>query len=234
MIYNSIVRHSIRKLFLGFAILVGTSTGANALMISTTGGTSNGNPGGQPLYEVSGLVQGDAFDLSWGGVSGLDVTATVIIDLLTSTNADVRVILDNLSTPISGNDPRVVSFGVLVEDFAGIANTATGGLYLDLADSSNFPGFNGIIDVCGTSGGNCGGGGSGGVPAGGSDDFTLHVSGNFASTLTLANFGLKIQGGPEGGSYELAGVPMPEPSAIGLLLLGMAGLGARRNPLSNR
>jgi hypothetical protein len=210
--------------FLGLQI-----SAANAYTISVTGGTSGGNPGGQPLYEVSGLVQGDAFNVAWGGVSGLDVTGKVIIDSLTATDADIRVMLDNQSTPISGDDPRVTSVGLLVDNYTSLGNTATGGTYLDLEDDSNFAGF--TIDVCGTSGNNCAGGGNGGIPAGDSDDITLQVNGSFGGALTLSNFALKIQGGPQGNSFELAGVPsnkVPEPASIGLLVLGVGLCAARR------
>jgi hypothetical protein len=200
-----------------------------------TGGSSGGNPGGQPLYEVSGLVQGDAFNVSWGGISGLNVTGMVIIDSLTATDADIRVMLDNNSTPISGNDPRVTSVGVLVGSYGSLGSTSTGGTFLDDADASNFPGF--TISVCGTSGNNCAGGGNGGVPAGGSDDFTLQVNGAFANVLKLSNFGLKIQGGPNGNSFELAGVPtpkVPEPASGLLLAVGLALIAAKNVRQSKR
>jgi hypothetical protein len=227
MICN-VFRHSSRAGWLLGVALVGWSASASAYTISLTGGSSGGNPGGQPLYEVSGLVQGDAFNVSWGGVAGLNVTGMVIIDSLTATTADIRVMLDNNSTQISGDDPRITSMGLLIEDYTSLATTATGGTYLDLEDDSNFPGI--AVDVCGTSGNNCSGGGSGGVPAGDSDDFTLQVNGTFASVLTLSNFGLKIQGGPGGNSFELAGVPtlkVPESASISLLLMGIGVIAAK-------
>jgi len=209
-------------------------TVAHAYTISMTGESSGGNPGGQALYEVSGLLQGDAFNVSWGGVSGLDVDGMVIIDSLTATDTDIRVMLDNISAPISGDDPRVTSVGVGVTAFSSIGSTSTNGTYLTLEDDSNFPGF--TVDVCGTSGSNCAGGGSGGIPAGDSDDLTLRVNGSFTGTLTLANFSLKIQGGPSGNSFELAGVPtpktpggdIPEPMTLVLAALGICGFAAKR------
>ncbi len=218
-------------LLLSFIALFAAS--ANAYTIALTGGMSGGNPGGQPLYEVSGLVEGDAFNVSWGGVAGLNVTGMVIIDSLSSTNTDIRVMLDNLSTPISGNDPRVTSVGLEIDGFTALASASAGGTFLTDADSSNFPGF--TIDACATSGNNCAGGGNGGIPAGGSDDFTLDVNGVFAGTLKLSNFGLKIQGGPNGNSFELAGVPtpkVPEPATLSLVGLAVVfvagGLRSRR------
>lgn len=228
MIDNAI-RHFSRAGWALSLALVGWSATASAYTISLTGGSSGGSPGGQPLYEVTGLVQGDAFNVSWGGVSGLNVTGMVIIDSLTATAADIRVMLDNNSTPISGSDPRVTSVGVLVGNYGSLGSSTTGGTYLDTEDDGNFPGF--AIDVCGTSGNNCAGGGNGGVPAGGSDDFTLRVNGAFANVLKLSNFGLKIQGGPNGNSFELAGVPtpkVPEPASALLLAMGL-GLIAAKN-----
>jgi hypothetical protein len=226
---HNFVRHFSRAAWaLGLA-LVGWSATASAYTIALTGGNSGGNPGGQPLYEVTGLVQGDAFNVAWSGVSGLNVTGMVIVDSLTATDADIRVMLDNNSTPISNGSPRVTSVGLLVDGYSSLGSTTTGGTYLDTEDDGNFPGF--TIDVCGTSGSNCAGGGNGGVPAGGSDDFTLQVNGAFGGTLKLSNFGLKIQGGPGGNSFELAGVPtqkVPEPTSALLLAAGL-GLIAVKN-----
>jgi len=208
-----------------------SATAAKAYTISLTGGSSSGNPI-QPLYQVTGLVQGDTFNVSWGGVSGLAVTGAVSIDALTATTADLRVMLDNMSTPISGSNPRVVSVGFDIDGYSSLASSATGGTYLGTASHSSFPGFGTL--TCGASGSNCAGGGSGGVPAGGSDDFTIKVNGSFSGTLDLLSYGLKIQGGPGGGSYELAGVPTltgggpPEPMSIGLAAFGFIVLAMRR------
>jgi len=229
MIRNLHLQKNLGRCLLSIVALVWACSPASAYTITLTGGMSGGNPGNQPLYEVTGLVQGDAFNVAWGGVSGLSVTGMVIIDSLSATNADIRVMLDNLSTPISGNDPRATSVGLEIDGFTALASAATGGSFLTSADSSNFPGF--TIDACATSGNNCAGGGNGGIPAGGSDDVTLDVNGVFAGTLKLSNFGLKIQGGPNGNSFELAGVPtpkIPEPATLGLLGIAAATLPVRR------
>jgi len=228
MIRTALIRpFSNGLLFLGILVILTGVT--DAYTISLTGGSSGGNPGGQPIYQVSGLVQGDAFNLSWGGVSGLSATAMVTVNSLTATTADIDVMLTNASTQTSGTSPRLTSFGLNVANYSDLGSTSTGGTYLDLADDGNFPGFGGV-DACATSGSNCAGGGSGGIPYNGTDNFTLHVEGNF-TTLTLSDFGLKVQGAAGGASYELAGVPtpkVPEPATVGLLAIGLALVSARR------
>ena len=212
--------------------LFGVSAAASAFTISQIG-TSGGNPGGQPLYEVAGLIEGDAFNLDWGGVTGLDITGMLTVDTLTSTGVQLSIMLDNNSTPIGVNgDPRVTSFGLNINGFTGLNDTATGGTFLGLADTSNFPGF--TTTTCATSGTNCAGGGSGGIDAGLSDAFLLDVAGSFGGspTLTLSGFAVKVQGGPSGASFELAGIPtektpngVPAPTVLGLLGIGLAALG---------
>jgi hypothetical protein len=214
---------------LALIVACGWTSIGSAYFITLTGGSSGGNPGGQPIYEVSGLVQGDQFDLSWGGIDGVDASGTVTIAALTGTTADIHVALENLSTPISGNDPRLTSVGFLIDGFTSLASAMTGATYLTNAKHSSFPGFQTL--PCATSGNNCAGGGNGGVPAGLSDAFTLKVNGTFSGELALSDFALKVQGGPGGDSFELAGVPAPEPTAAGLLLLAVVGLALRRRPI---
>jgi PEP-CTERM motif len=225
MIRTLILRFRCKTHLLLAVLLCSSANLASAYTIALTGGSSGGNPGGQPLYEVSGLVQGDAFNVSWGGVSGLNVTGMVTIDSLTATNADIRVMLDNMNTPISGSDPRVTTIGLQVEGFSSLASAAAGGTFLTLASSTNFPGY--TTNACATSGNNCAGGGNGGIPAGGSDTAILDVNGTFPGTLKLSNFALKVQGGPGGNSFELAGVPrpkVPEPASMALAAMGVAAL----------
>lgn len=211
------------------AILCALPTAASAYTISLTGGSSGGNPGGQPLYQVSGLVPGDSFNVAWGGVSGLNVTGMVTVNSLSASAASLEVMLNNLSTPISGNDPRVTAFGLAVDGYSSLGSTTTGATYLTKEDNSNMPGF--TTDLCATSGNNCAGGGNGGIPAGLSDTATLLVNGTFSGSLKLSNFGLKVQGGPGGNSFELAGVPtskVPEPAALVLAALAAAAVAVGR------
>jgi hypothetical protein len=221
MIRTMNLRGPLRAGLLFGALLILIPSAASAYTISLTGGSSGGNPGGQPLYQVSGLVQGDSFNVAWGGVSGLNVTGIVSVTSLSASAASLQVMLNNMNTPISGNDPRVTAVGLEIDGFTSLATTAAGGTYLTLADDSNFPGY--TTDACATSGSNCAGGGSGGIPAGSSDGVMLAVNGTFGGTLKLANFALKVQGGPGGNSFELAGVPtskVPEPATVGMMAAG--------------
>jgi hypothetical protein len=182
------------------------------------------------------LVQGDVFRLDWGGVAGLEASAHVSIATLTSTQAIIEVMLNNNSTPISGDDPRVTGFGVLFDEGLGdsfIAPQDPPGIYLGNRAATNFPGFGDL--ACATSGADCTGGGSGGIPAGLMDTFAIGVNGMFdPASLDLSVFGLKIQGGPAGpggATYELAGVPrekVPAPAALTLVTFGLVALGALR------
>jgi hypothetical protein len=229
MIRTMILRSPFVACALFGAVFSLMSGAANAYTISLTGGMSGGNPGGQPLYEVSGLVQGDTFNVSWGGVPGLNVTGMVTVNSLTASAASIQVMLNNLNTPISGADPRVTSVGLEIDNFTSLASALAGGTYLANAVSSSFPGF--TIDACATSGNNCAGGGNGGIPAGGMDTVTLAVNGTFGGTLDLSNFALKVQGGPGGNSFELAGVPrprVPEPGTMGMMVVAGSSILMRR------
>ena len=212
--------------FLCTALALPISTQA-AVIIMPTGGTSGGNPGGQPIFSVSGLVEGDMFEVDWAGPDGIVAEGDVTIATLTPTNVEIIVTIDNLSAPVGNGDPRLTSFGLQIEGATGV-DSSTGGADLENAYfNSNFPGF-GDVNVCGTSGNNCAGGGSGGIDVGFFDTFTLNVDGNFGDTIELLDFALKVQGAPDGASYELAGAPIPEPTSIALGVIGALAVVARR------
>ena len=93
---------------------------------------------GCPYYNVTGLVQGDSFDIIWSyDTQGqtLSAEATINIVSLTSNSAQVSVDLENTSTI-----GRITSFGLSVGNFTSLGTGIVGS---DLAkfSTSNFPGF---------------------------------------------------------------------------------------------
>lgn len=209
-------------------------------------GSSGGNPGDLPVFEVSGLMAGDMFSLFWtsenSGLDFLDVEGKVTVDNLTNSTAEVTVKLTNNMEQVEGeNGPRITAFGLSVEGLDTFS-PVTGGMFLDLADNSNFAGFQ-DVNLCATSGNNCSGGGPGGIPQeDGMDTFTFSFTGDFSTDngpkLTLNDFALKIQGGPGGESFEVPGEPdgggpgpgeeIPEPGTVmGLALLAGTALLSR-------
>ena len=218
-------------------------------IINLTGDLSGGNPGGLPIYEVSGLVEGDAFNLDWnlpgeyGPVGNptpfvLSVGGMVFVDTFNSNSLVLEIMLTNNST--SGEGIEVSSFGLGLSEAFQFVTTATGGTFLDFADNSTFSGFNNV-DLCATSGSNCAGGSSGGIPVGMSDTFNFDLappSGDtFPSSFTLSQFALKFQSGlptpirfneveTNENSFQLPGVPSPKTLPLpGTLPLMLTGLG---------
>ena len=162
---------------LAVSLFLQTATSSQAFTINTLG-TSNGIPGGLPVYEVTGLVQGDSFDILWDyDTQGetLSAEATIKIVSLSATLAQVSVDLDNTSTI-----GRITSFGLSVGNFTSLG-TGTFGNDLTKFSTSNFPGFQSVV-ACATSGPTCAGGGNGGIVVGASDSFTFALNGNFVGS----------------------------------------------------
>jgi hypothetical protein len=232
----STVRRNPRVLAVVLALACWLAAGASAeaYSISQTG-TSGGNPGGQPIYTITGLKEGDSFTLSLNKVIGPDtLNATILISIFDISNGSALIDID-LSNDSSGTN-RITAFGMAIQPDA-----TTGSSIIDRGGNtdtdaltgygtSNFPGFQ-IIEFCARAGSNCAGGGSGGLLPGQDDLFRFSLLGAFTAggTVDLSQFGFKFQGGAD--SYELPGspgVPVAQPAALVVLGAGLLGLVAFR------
>lgn len=209
-------------------------TPAEAYSISQIG-TSGGNPGGQPVYAITGLKEGDSFTLSLNGIVGPDtLTATAIISIFDISDGATLIDVD-LSNDSTGAN-RITHFGMAIQP-----NATTGSIVdrggpgdtdaLASFGTGNFPGFQ-LIEFCARSGPNCSGGGGDGLLPTQDDLFRFSLlGGSFTDggTIDLSQFGFKFQGGAN--SYQLPGspgVPVAQPAALVVLGAGLLGLTAVR------
>ncbi len=223
------------KFFIVLSVLVICLSGvdADAYTISQIG-TSGGNPGGMPVYEVSGLMASDTFGASWSYSNGdyaVSASGTITVASVSSNAMTLNISIGN-TTSVGGGltEARLSSFGFGVSDAEGMASA--GGTRLTntaFAPKPNLPGFD--VDVCAYAGRNCAGGGNKGITLGFGDSFTMDIYGDFdpSEGVTLDQFAVKFQ--TNVGSFELAGSPQPVPlpAAAWLLGAGLFGLvGVRR------
>jgi hypothetical protein len=234
-------------------LLAGWTANASAFTITQIG-TSGGAPGGQPVYEVSGLVEGDSFTMTWfydppGDDLAIGGTVTITVFDINLTSLVLDITVENTS---ADSGARIAILGLATDPDAtggSIADLGGGGdvdelTTFDLTSTPpGFPGFS-LVEVCAIAGPNCAGGGSDGVEAGDTDEFrlTLTRAVNWPTDgLTLSQFAGKFQGATAG-SFELPGsggsggsgggggstqIPAPAPLLLlGSALAGLASAGA--------
>src|SRR5258708_2508663 len=126
-----------------------------------------------------GEVFSIGFDQAVSGHSDLTGTLSLTVTGLTATQVNLGVSVAN-TTSSSEPSARLTVFGWDSNPSAtGGSDTSS---VFDVRLNSNLPSFS-QIDVCLSSGNNCGGGGNGGLSTGQSDAFTMILS--FSSTAGL-------------------------------------------------
>jgi hypothetical protein len=203
---------------LAIAAIAATATSslaapAWAFTFSSQPGVTAGNPGGQPLYQVELTPSdiGDSFTLNWllpgsGNRAELAATAEVTVVDFTSSTLILDVTLTNATT--SDFQAAIMSLGLGVNTtLTNVALSSAGATFNSITPNpnQNFPGGFSGINVCIYAANTCSGGAIfNGLQSGGnSDTVQVTLTGNFASSLTIAAFPIKFQ--TEAGSYELAG-----------------------------
>lgn len=203
---------------LAIAAIAATATSslaapAWAFTFSTQPGVTAGNPGGQPLSQVELTTSdiGDSFTLNWllpgsGNRAELTATAEVTVVDFSSSSLVLDITLTNGTT--STFQAAIMSLGLGVNTtLTNVALSSAGTTFDSITPNpnQNFPGGFRGINVCIYAANTCSGGAIfNGLQSGGnSDTVQVTLTGNFASSLTLAAFPIKFQ--TEAGSYELAG-----------------------------
>jgi hypothetical protein len=197
----------------------------------------------RPAYATSITVTGNtSFNVSWlNTVTNPDLSGSARFTISNFTTNGFDLLVDQImnTTPTSPDiNARLVSFGFgLGPDFTSYSNAVDGAVFS--WGFSNFPGF-GSVDVCGYSGSNCAGGGSGGLDQGQSmaGGMSIHFNGPFSNGVTFSPVAAKFQ--TNGGSYEFDSTitnnntnqttdisAVPEPASMVLLGSGLVLAAAR-------
>lgn len=229
----------------------GFASSASAVVISTTGGSIGGNPGGGALYQAAITTAdiGESFTMEYAYSNSSDeVAGSTTFSILgyyfdgSDTYLDLGVNVSNTSgTDIS--DPHLMSFAFNMDPNMGLYSLEDDSLTdTDVLTSydqyTNFPGLS-TVDVCVYTAGCTGGNYNTGLVSGESDSMVLHLAaaGDYSAGMTLSDFAVKFQGQD---SYELAGSPgctrpdgctpvdVPAPGTAFLLGLGLLGLASLR------
>lgn len=220
----------------------------SALVLSQTGSTSGGNPGGQTLWQaaISTTDVGQSFNLGWDCptcvADQVFGAASFTIVNFVDGNFQFSVDITNNSIVSGSSNPRIMSFGFNTNPNASVAVTDNSLTDTDAFSTTalidvTFAGFQ-TIDVCLKTANNCAGGNiNNGLASGNTDSMLFSLTGaNIIADngFILSDFAMKFQGI---NSYELAGQPVcridcgktppqniPAPGTILLMGLGLLGL----------
>ena len=91
-------------------------TGDASAYTITQIGTSGGAPGGQPVFEVSGLIEGDSFSLTWfydppGSDPAIGGTLTITVFDIDGTNLVLDIEVENTS---ADSGARIAILGLAI------------------------------------------------------------------------------------------------------------------------
>jgi hypothetical protein len=194
---------------------------ASAYTVTQIGPAAGGNPGDlcgvlggttcQPYFEVSGLVAGDSFDLTWSldgsQILGPDLVpdfptlaaqASLTVTSVSTSQVVLDITLSNLTDPSwnpVGFEGGIVSFGMELVGFAS-GSLSVAGASLDTYATNNIAGGPGLtVDFCAATDASCNSGTAlDGIGNGASDSFQFDLAGTFdVAGITLSNFATKWQ-----------------------------------------